>query len=806
MYQSTFYNNYKILYIVHSKNEPSITQKPDIRSKPGKVKSGSPKKPLTTNSPQKLKTQQKYSPKDKKQKKQKSARKRKYYSSSDSDSDITIKFDDCDLTDDEGKDLDMDEYIERLQKKEKLQEDEVSEEKPNKEELDTQELDTEEVDTQDVDTQELNMQMNTLPIYIRSAGDEDIEIELIDEHEHIKTYSSANGRKKKVAQAKVMSLPDISFQENVNEQFELPSAPLANISQTTNKDDVVFKKPNSVTPQLKAKTISNEPQPGTSKETMEIIKESNNITTNVKKYSPEKAHHNIVTPARITRSRSKDMSPEENTETLAKVTSSLSKDFSPELNGNKLKVKSKDTLCTSIDLETPGNKKTSSETLGMADTNNIPIKKKAKADKDGCITIPLPEDVPRNRKSQFSSTTPIHIGDVDMIEKYLPIHGRTRRILWNKQDPTVGKSFRGTSLTISVGSINSVDSMTTVFHETDENFDYKVTSPNAKENAGNSLRELNSTAGDQNAMKSVERKQISTDTNFSTIDERHGESSEDSRTSLSDLNLATIDQNNVKRNEETKISLLNINSTSQKLCNIEAREKNRMALPVLNATADTNNIKDNTKTKMSLPDLNSTAVEHHHNKNNMIPNKKTGINLTVRKSTTLGNSRKDNENVTKGMPYLNFSTVDVSKETSLPDLNFITADANKNITKKRLADSPKNIKVPAKKCKSSNTSKQVVNSRDIVNSPEQNKTRTRTVSSNKGQMPNLDAVEDMVRVTRRSKVSLENKISDISVSNLTLTPKLKKPDKRQQKQILRKSKFKKMGIIEIADLDTDRTA
>lgn len=805
MYQSTYYNNCKILYIVHSKNEPPITQKPDIRSKPGKVKSGSPKKPLTTNSPQKLKTQQKHSPKDKKQKKQKSARKRKYYSSSDSDSDITIKYDDCDLTDDEGKDLDMDEYIERLQKKEKLQEDEVPEKKINKKEFDTQDVDTQELDTQELNVEELNMQMNTLPIYIRSAGDEDIEIELIDEHEHIKTYSSANGRNKKVAQAKVMSLPDISFQENVNEELELPSAPLANISQITNNDDVVFKKPNSVTPQLKAKTISNEPQPGTSKETMEIIKKSNNITTNVKKYSPEKAHHNTVTPARITRSRSKDMSPEENTETLAKVISSLSKDFSPESNGNKLKVKSKDTLCTSIDLETPGN--TSSRTLGMADTNNIPIKKKAKADKDGCITIPLPEDVPRNRKSQFSSTTPIHIGDVDMIEKYLPIHGRTRRILWNKQDPTVGKSFRGTSLTISVGSINSVDSMTTVFHETDENFDYKVTSPNAKENAGNSLRELNCTAGDKNNMKSVERTQMSlSDNNFTTIDERHGESSEDSKTSLSDLNLTRVDQNNVKRNEETKISLPDINSTSQKLCNIEAREKNRKALPVLNATADKNNIKDNTKTKMSLPDLNSTVVEHHHNKKNMIPNKKTGINLTVRKSTPLGNSRKYNEKVTKVMPDLNFSTVDVSKETSLPDLNFITADANKNTPKKRLADSPKNTKVSAKKCKSSNTSKQVVNSRDIVNSPEQNKTRTRTVSSNKGQMPNLDAVEDMVRVTRSSKVSLENKISDISVSHLTLTPKLKKPDKRQQKQILRKSKFKKMGIIEIADLDTDRTA
>ncbi|XP_026332643.1 uncharacterized protein LOC113239756, partial [Hyposmocoma kahamanoa] len=244
-----------------SKNEPASPQKPDIRSKPGKVKSGSPKKPLTTNSPRKPKMQQKYSPKAKKQKKQKNVRKRKYYSSSDSDSDVTIKLDDGDLTDDDGNDLDLDEYIERLQRKEKAQKDEVSEEKVNKEELVTQELDTQKVDTQELNMEELNMQLDTLPIYIRSAGDEDIEIEIIDEHVNSSSGENRTKRKKKVAQAKVMSLPDISFQniddtvptENISEQIGLSSAPLANVSKITKNDDAVFKKPSSViNPKLKA--------------------------------------------------------------------------------------------------------------------------------------------------------------------------------------------------------------------------------------------------------------------------------------------------------------------------------------------------------------------------------------------------------------------------------------------------------------------------------------------------------------------------------------------------------------------------
>ncbi|XP_026332641.1 uncharacterized protein LOC113239755 [Hyposmocoma kahamanoa] len=551
---------------------------------------------------------------------------------------------------------------------------------------------------------------------------------------------------------------------------------------------------------------------------MELIKKRNDITPNVKNNSPRKAYKNTVTPgsvtisqsidtspeknidtpARVNRSRSKDMSPEENTDTPAIVTRSRSKDLSPESNSNEPKVKSKDTISIRKEI-IPGIKNTKSKIFQMADTDSIPnkeipeldkYKKKAKADEDGCI-IQLPEDIPRNRKPQFSSTTPIHIGDVDMIEKYLPIHGRTKRVLWNKQDPTVGKSFRGTSLTISVGSISSIDSMTTVFHETDENFDYKVNnkSPNAKEHADKSSHDLHATTGDKNRIKSVERTQMSLpDVNCTTIDERHSESNENSETSLPDLN-----------------------SISPNIGNMAARKKIQMTLPASSShsKASKNNIKAKTKTKMGLPDLNSTTVEHFHNKNNMTLNEKTGINLT--EFTSLDKSRKDNENIAMSLPDLNFSMVGLSKEISLPDLNLTTTDCNKNMPTKRLAKTPTNTKVPAKKYKSASTTVQAVHCRDI-NTPDRNKTRTRLVSSDKSlEMSNLDAVEGMVRVTRSSKVSSENKISnnevfDKSKSNLTLTPILKKPEKRQQKQIHRKSKFKKMGIVEIADLDTDRTA
>lgn len=737
--------------IAHRKNEPTSPLKQDIRSKPGKVKSGSPKKPLIANSPRSPKTQQKYSPRRKKFKKQKSTRKRKFDSSSDSDSDVSIKLDDGDLTDDDGRDLDLDEYIERLQKKEKAQKDEESRER----------LTTQELNTQELNTQELNLQLDTLPIYIRSAGNEDIEIELID---HFNSDSSVNGAKGKtrVAQAKVMPLPDFNFQniddtrliENTNEELEPFRAPVENLWKITKNDDEIFKKPSLINNKLKAKTIHYEPQPSTSKETMEIIRKSNNMTTNYKKNSLEKANKNIDTPAKVTRCRSKDISPEENTDTPARVTRSRSKDMSPESNANEPKVKSKDTLSISKEI-VPGIKNTSPNNFETADTDNIPnketelnkYKKRAKDDEDDCI-LQLPDDVPRNRKPQLSSTTPIHIGDVDMIEKYLPIHGRTKRVLWNKQDPEVGKSFRGTSFTISVETINSMDSMTTVFHDSDENFDYRVNnrSSNAKEHHN----------------------------------ESNEESNENSEINLPDLNLIKI-------------------------------EEASMTLPDINCTADKDNTEANAKTKNKLADH-----KRHHIKKLMTSNKKTGFNLTDLNSTVLDKNRKANESITMSLPDLNFSTVEISKrkaekrkEIGLADLNSVISKSNKNTPTKRLMETPKNTEVPNKKHESSDTSKPA-NSRDIVNTPKRNEKEIKSVSSDKSpEMPSLGTIEDMVRITRSSKVSPDKKKRGndmLNTSQIALLPsKLKKPEKRQQKQILRKSKFQKLGIIEIADLCTDRT-
>lgn len=792
--------------IIHRKfcyreNEHISPQKLDIRTKPGKVKSGSPKKPLTTSSPRALKTQQKISPRRKNRKKEENKRKRQCYSSSDSDSDISIKLDDdCDLSDDDdAKDLDMDEYIERLKRKEKAQQAEVSNE--------------------NLSMQELNMQLDTLPIYIRSTGEEDIEIEIID---HFNSDSNANETKsvKQVAQAKVMPLPDLGFQniddetvpiENTNEHLDPSTAPTANLSKITINEDDIFKKPSYINHKHKAKTVHYEPQPSTSKETMEIIKKRNNINTNTQKCSREKATKNTDTPARVTRSRSKDITPENNTDIPAKVGRSRSKDISPESNANKPKAKPEYKSTSSKTLESANSNNTLNQEISERDKENT----RSKNDEDDYI-IHLPKDTPRNRKLQLSSTTPIHIGDVDMIEKYLPIHGRTKRILWNKQDPEVGKSFRGSSFTISVETINSVDSMTTVFHDPNDNFDYEVKNeiPNSNEITIRSVHDLNSTTGDTSNMKSNESTlTILPDLHSTPIDKHNSKSNENSNEntekSLLNLNSAAVGKNNIKVNEETEIRTPDLNSTSIKIHNIKVNEETPMTLPDVNSTAAKNNIGGNEKTKTSLPGPISTTVEHHENINNKIGNEKTLINLTDLKSTTLNKHRKANENITISLPGLNSSIVDKRnrkavkrKEFNLPNLKAIMSKPSKNMP-------PKNTEVPAKKLKTSNSSKQEINC-GIINTPDGKKKRTRLASSDKSSdMPNLETMEDTVRVTRSSKGSPENKVTDNDILDksvpTSLIPKLVKPEKRQQKQILRKSKFKKMGIVEIADLDTDRT-
>lgn len=809
--------------IVHRQNEPTGLQKPDIRSTPGKVKSGSPKKPLMTSSPRVPKTQQKVSPRRKNITKEKSTQKRKYYSSSDSESDISIKLDDddCDLSDDDGRDLDLDEYIERLKNREKAQQAKVSDENLN--------------------MQNLNVQLETLPIYIRSADTEDIKIELID---HLNPSSSANGTKRRVkaVQAKVMPLPDLGFQynddetvpiENTNEHLELSTAPMAILTKTTINEDDTFKKPNVINHKLKAKTLHYEPQPSTSKETMEIVKKSNNFTKNLKKKCPEKAmqcHNNTDTPAKVTNSLSKDKSPEEDTDTLARVTRSQSKNMSPESNPIDPKVKSKVTLFTSNEI-VPGNENSSPKHFQKANTDNVlnqevlerdREKNRAKNKDDDCI-IQLPEDTPRNRKPQLSSTTPIHVGDGDMIEKFLPIRGRTRRILWNKQDPEVGKSFRGTSYTISVETINSIDSMTTMFHEPDDNIDYEVNnkSPNAKELTDKNLHNLNFTTGDTSNVKSnVSTQKGLSDLHAATIDEHHNDSNansnKNSEISLPDLNCTAVHKSNSKGNEEREISTLCLSSTSIKVDNIKAHTETQMTLPDVNCTADKNNIEGNAKTKTSLPALHFTPVEHHQNINNKTGNEKTVINMSDLKSTTLEKHRKAKEDITMGLPDLKHSTVDKRKrkaekrkETTLPDLNSAISTPSENMPTKRLVETPNNTQVPVKKPKTSKSSEQEINSCGTINTPDCNKKKTRHVSSDKvADMPNLDPMEDTVRITRSSKTSPETKgtVSDILDESVPISYKfIKIPEKRQQKQILRKSKFKRMGIIEIADLDTDRT-
>lgn len=638
------------------------------------MKSCSPKKPLTTNSPRTPKKQQKKSPRRKKLKKQINPRRRNYISSSDSDSDsdVTVELDDddCDSSDDDGKDLDLDEYIKRLQMKEKAKENKISDETLNAEEL--------------------NMQLDTLPIYIRSADDEDIEIELID-YLNCNDGAKTTKSEKNVAQAKVMPLPNIGFQhlddtvpiENTDEQPGPSTGSMASLSTIMKNDDDIFKKPSRIIQKVKAKPILNQPQPSTSKETMEIINKSNNITTNLKKNSPEKANENTDTPARVTGSLSNDISPENNTDTPARITRSRSKDMSPEVNINEPKAKSKDVLSTSKEME-PKNKNSSPKNSETPHTNNEPTKefseKRTKHEEEDCI-VQLPEDIPRNRKP-LSSTTPIHIGDVDMIEKYVPIHGRTKRILWNKQDPEVGKSFRGSSFTISAGTINSIDSVTTVYQEGDEN--------------------LNDTVNNKSLI-----------------------SKEQTKEGLADLSSTTGDKNNMESNENTQ-----------------------MRLPDLDQDLNNGTEKSDEKTKISLLDLNSSVV------------------------------------------------------STIPE-------PNENRVTKRLLETPKNTEVPAKKYKTSIRSVQAINSIDIANTADGVNKRTRSASSDKSlELTNLDNVEDMVRVTRSSKVSPEKKknpndsFDDPEVSALTM--KLKKPEKREQKQIHRKSKFKRMGIMEIADLNNDR--
>lgn len=269
--------------------------------------------------------------------------KRKYSISSDSNSDITLSRDDSDDLDDENtEELDMDKYNNKEEKEDAKDDQEDAKE----------------------DSKEVHMQLDMLPIYIRSANGEDIEFELIDTNCDDDVSRKPTNRKlyAKVTQyAKVVPLPDVRFQ-NIDE----------------------------------SESITNEnKRPGPSRATLPPMP---SLTK-----KPVSGNDGFMKPSQL---------------------------------NDKFKTMCIDKEPTSLNSKTKNKKFTG---------------------KDKDCMLEFRENNARNLKLS-KITTPIHKGDVDMVTKYIPTHGKTKRVRWNEQDPKVGK---GSSFTRGVTVPKSGDSVKT---------------------------------------------------------------------------------------------------------------------------------------------------------------------------------------------------------------------------------------------------------------------------------------------------------------------------------------------------------
>lgn len=230
------------MFLFYRRKKGNPKTKSDIKSKPGKVKTGSPTKSVATPTKGKGKKSPNLSPdKSTKSPKAKPRYKRLSYLSSDSEDEETVKLqeedDDYDHIEPEVKEQTVEELLP------KLHDDETDSQTDEETEL---HIETEEAQTKYCKGQDhAEVEISSVPMMIRSENENQyIEIEIIDQ------YKGDNEDETGDLQSKIMSLPDISIErvESGSTFLAEPSTSkcdkidMATISKVK-IDDHIFKRP-----------------------------------------------------------------------------------------------------------------------------------------------------------------------------------------------------------------------------------------------------------------------------------------------------------------------------------------------------------------------------------------------------------------------------------------------------------------------------------------------------------------------------------------------------------------------------------